>query len=450
MRRALLSILLCLCVFVEAQAQSLREQKAVETMIVDAVANINAGRPDYALKLLDRLYEVDPSNDAVSYYRGVCNYTLKKVEAAYENFSRAVELDPGNNWYKEALASTCAVLGKNSQMVQIYEELLEKEPQIYANAYNLTILGDKALAERKDSLAMSRYEQALSMQPDYPLAVLGQSEVYRLGQNFLDFFGAMNSFVRNPGVNSPAKIQYLENLFKYVDGPFYSVWHSQLDSLVDGSVKTAPTDSAALRFAGRWYYGTGRTDLGKQYLRSWVKEYPKSVDARMVQMELALYEKDFPAALNECDTLLSLTREDLEKRLLVLSIKGDCHHELGDEKAAFKAYEKALRLDPYYLPVLNNYAYYLCLSGNKLSKAEKMSRITVEKDPENDTYLDTYGWILHLLGRDADAKPYFKKAMIFGGKESDVILGHYATVLEALGETETAKYYRSLEAAKKK
>ena len=79
-----------------------------------------------------------------------------------------------------------------------------------------------------------------------------------------------------------------------------------------------------------------------------------------------------------------------------------------------------------------------------------MSLKTVEKEPDNATYLDTYGWILHLQKKDEQAKPYFKHAMIYGGKESDVILEHYAAVLEALGDKETAKYYRSLAENKKK
>jgi Tfp pilus assembly protein PilF len=77
-----------------------------------------------------------------------------------------------------------------------------------------------------------------------------------------------------------------------------------------------------------------------------------------------------------------------------------------------------------------------------------MSRKTIEKEPDNVTYLDTYGWILHLLGKDKEAKSYFKHAMLYGGKESANILRHYATVLEALGETDLAKVYKTQAANK--
>ena len=70
-----------------------------------------------------------------------------------------------------------------------------------------------------------------------------------------------------------------------------------------------------------------------------------------------------------------------------------------------------------------------------------MSRITVEKEPDNATYLDTFGWILYLQGRSEEAKPYFKHAMLYGGKESAVTMDHYAEVLFDLKEYSLAFVY---------
>ena len=97
---------------------------------------------------------------------------------------------------------------------------------------------------------------------------------------------------------------------------------------------------------------------------------------------------------------------------------------------------------------LNNYAYFLSLEKRNLSKAEKMSRKTVEGEPDNVSYLDTYGYILYLLKRPAEAKTWFKRAIIYGGKEDEAVLRHYSMVLEALGEKELALYYKSLYEAK--
>ena len=128
---------------------------------------------------------------------------------------------------------------------------------------------------------------------------------------------------------------------------------------------------------------------------------------------------------------------------------GDAFQQKGRYREAYKTYEKVLKIDSGYCPVLNNYAYFLSLEGRKLHKAEKMSRITIAAEPDNPTYLDTYGWILHLLGRDSEAKVHLKRAVVYGGTDSPVVLSHYAEVLRSLGEKDLAKYYESLAERKK-
>jgi Tfp pilus assembly protein PilF len=151
--------------------------------------------------------------------------------------------------------------------------------------------------------------------------------------------------------------------------------------------------------------------------------------------------KDYDAVINNSRYVIARSKDNPELVKAAWSQIGDMYHIKGDTKEAYKAYDKALKIDPGYAPVLNNYAYYLSEEGKKLKKALAMSKKTVEAEPDNATYLDTYGWILHLLGRDAEAKPVFKHAMLYGGKDSAVQLDHYAEVLYALGEYDLAKVY---------
>ena len=154
--------------------------------------------------------------------------------------------------------------------------------------------------------------------------------------------------------------------------------------------------------------------------------------------------EDYDAIIGNCRYLIKNYPKDNKVLLASWSQLGDAYHSKGNSKDAYKAYNKALKIDPSYAPVLNNYAYYLSEEGKKLKKAYTMSKKTIEAEPDNATYLDTFGWILHLQGKDLEAKPFFKHAMLYGGKESAVILRHYATVLEALGENDSAKVYINL------
>lgn len=169
-----------------------------------------------------------------------------------------------------------------------------------------------------------------------------------------------------------------------------------------------------------------------------------------LETELAVYynKGDMGAMARTAQRMIQAAPGDAEVALRSYSTIGDALHSMGDSKNAFKCYKKALKIDPEYTSVLNNYAYYLSEQKRQLGKAYKMSKITIEKEPDNATYLDTFAWILHLQGKDVEAKPFFKHAMLYGGKESATVLSHFATVLRALGENDLATYYEGLAAKK--
>jgi tetratricopeptide (TPR) repeat protein len=153
--------------------------------------------------------------------------------------------------------------------------------------------------------------------------------------------------------------------------------------------------------------------------------------------------KDFDSVLEACQTILSAAPADSAMTLRTWSTIGDVYSSRNEMKKAYSAYENALKINPGYVYVLNNYAYFLSMEGkkSKLNKAYKMSQKTIEAEPDNATYLDTFGWILFLQGKPEEAKKHFKRAMLYGGKDSVVIMDHYAEVLYALGEHDLAFVY---------
>ncbi len=105
-----------------------------------------------------------------------------------------------------------------------------------------------------------------------------------------------------------------------------------------------------------------------------------------------------------------LEREPTDVRFLLfkLEIMERTH---ARPKELYALYDRILELDPYNLMILNNYAYHLATHGGDLTKAEKMSAITIREQPSNPTFLDTYGWILHLQGQNQLALFYLNKAL---------------------------------------
>ena len=353
--------------------------------------------------------------------------------------------------------------------------VLEEFNEDFPSPQVLSMMGDAKAADDSDSLAMAYYDQALALDSGYAPALIGKSEVYRMNRSFDGFFNTLEEFVSSPSIPVQAKSQYLSNLTQFIDPRFYQNFQPRLDSLYDNGVKAHPADSSMLLTAGTYFFRSDRRDRGVELFKTNSDLYPDDFNARAMYIQSLSYSEDWntllkasdeayaafpeePAFLNmrvmayynlgdfqsvisESKRMAEAFKDNPEVVVSALSMIGDTYHQLDNGKEAFAAYEKALKIDPEYAPVLNNYAYYLCLTGKKLKKAAAMSKVTVEQEPDNATYLDTYGWILHLLKKSQEAKSYFKHAMLYGGKDSATILDHYAEVLYSLGEYDLAKVY---------
>lgn len=361
-------------------------------------------------------------------------------------------------------------------------DALEKFNAEYSSPMILSMAGDYYLADYSDSLARARYSEALELDSSYMPATIGMSEVYRRGRNYPEYFRIMQGFFSSADVPAAAKGQYMRNMVRSIDPKIQQIHRAGFDSLAMTAVRLHPQDSTILSETGTYFYTTGRQEAAGLWFITAAELYPesKSLTTTAIQYlglqqnwsslkevsvaafnrfhEMAFLEyanianfnlKDYDAIIGNCRYILVNYPKDKDLCLSAWSSIGDAYHEKGNAKEAYKAYDKALKINPDYAPVLNNYAYYLSLENKKLRKAYNMSKKTVEAEPDNATYLDTFGWILHLQGKDLEAKPFFKHAMLYGGKDSAVILEHYATVLEALGEEDMAKIYRNQAKAKK-
>ena len=470
------------------------------------------GRQESAIADLEKAVKLDPDNywyrDRLAIlYRAEGN--AEKVMETYEEmlarhpkktevYFDLLYLYINSKQYDKALTALDSIegdLGPGEKIVttryEIYRRKGENDKAIaaledfnsrYASAEVSTVIGDHYLGEYQDSVALAAYEEALSLDGAYVPAILGKSEVFRIRRDYPAFFDSLKEFLSGEETSGEAKGRYLQDLSRYVEPSVIRSHRTEFDALYELGLEKHPEDSTMLSSAGVYYASTGRNDRGKQLLRRSADLYPDSKTQNVNYLQLLYIGQEWEALRGRTDTLMRrFPSEDIfyelnntaryslkdyegiikngEERIRrhpadtsvtipAYTMIGDMYHSLGDEKKSFKAYEKVLKLNPDYVPVLNNYAYYLSMAGKRLGKAYSMSRKTITAEPDNPTYLDTFGWILHLQGKDLEAKAMFKHAMLYGGKESAVILDHYAEVLYALKEYDLAKVYWNLAISK--
>jgi len=408
-RAAIISILCALCVCGKSQNGS---------GLIDAVQLFCDGNYAAAKTALEILHNRDTTDDAVNYYLGQCEFYSGLTASAEEHLKAAARRDGTNEWYLSTLASLYTSTGRNKEAAEICERLVKMQPRAYRNPYTLTLIGDSRYSAGQDTLALDAYQQALDLDPEYAPAEIGKAEVMRIRRNFPAYFLSLGRFVDNPGVSGTVKSNYLKALLESIDSRFWWVWGEQMGKL------------------------TGRC----------LELHPDDIQSHVNQLNILFIKKDTLAWMAGCEKLIpvALEQNDTTNYLLAMSVIGDTKYGMGDRKGAFETYEKALERCPDSPSILNNYAYFLSEEGRQLRKALKLSRRSIELEPDNATYLDTYGWLLYLLKKPKEAKPHFKRAMIYGGKENAVILEHYSLVLKALGEKDLADYYKNLSVQRKK
>ena len=345
----------------------------------------------------------------------------------------------------------------------------------YPSPQVLSMLGDYEMSLYRDSSALAFYDEALSLDGDCAQALLGKAETYRMTARFSEYFPAITEFMSRETVSPRGKAEYLKALTSRLDGKFFRVYGKELDTMYDAALSTHRRDSSVNVAVGLYYLATERTAMADSCFRRNALNFPDDFDTRGNYCSFLFFCKrwedlkeeaercieQFPDRLDfydyksgACywlrdweglqatyDSVIAHKAATDEDRVSAYTGKGDAYHAAGEDGKAFKCYEKALAIDPDYLPALNNYAYFLSVEGRKLRKALAMSARTVAAEPDNPTYLDTYGWILHLQGRDSEAKSHFKHAMLYGAKESVVSMDHYAEVLYSLGEYDLAFMY---------
>ena len=431
-----------------------------------------------------------------SIYQGLLRDFPKKSDIYYN----LMELYMSEGRLEEALSTLSqieTVFGKNEMTVMTrFEimnrqnhpreayEMLENYNKEYSSPQVLSLLGDYQMSMYNDSTAVSLYDEALDIAPGYAPALLGKAEAYRITRKYDQYFRTMEKFVTDRDISSKGKADYLKEVIRRSDPNFLKAFRPQMDSLVASGVATHPKDSSMMTLSGLYYYGTERVDKACEEFRKNMLNWPENISATASYIEVLAYAnrweelvseaekasekfpeekafleysvlagynlKDYSLVLSLCQRIIDRYPSDSAAVLSSYSTMGDAYHLQGDNAKAYKAYDRALKVNPEHCPVLNNYAYWLSMEGKKLKKAYTMSRKTVEKEPDNPTYLDTFGWILYLQGKPLEAKPFFKHAMLYGGKDSAVILDHYAEVLYALGEYDMAFIYWDQALAKDK
>lgn len=463
------------------------------------------GNDSIALKMLKHIVEKNPDNETysqalVQYYYNKCDWQaaiavyerlVKTAKSKEEIYMALHSLYFENGDYEKALSTldeiakfignTTEIMvqkmklylqtGRNNELIALSKQLIEENPgeqrYIYLLAETYSLIGDY-------EMAVNTYQQILDEDPDDATAMLSLVEIYAQNEDIEKYEAMIDRLLKNEKFDSEERLKYVSRHLVYLE---------YTDS---ARAKEFMQEIIALPFCQ-----LGHHEIYLEYLQykeateeeimpvieKIVELDPENINAIIMQLAYAIERADIDAVLKYSDeALLYLPHildlyyykglsyyllDDKEKSLEVFkqgvaagneesdpsnistlySFIGNIYNDLEMKEECYAAYDSALVYDPFNMEVLNNYAYFLSLDEEELEKALEMSKKTIEREPEIDTYLDTYAWILFKMERYEEAKAYAEKLITVNTELSHVVLHHIGDIYAKCGDIEKALIY---------
>ncbi|GEM_PF-1021044 len=439
---------------------------------------LNIGKVKEAEELLNELIENFPKKEEG--YLTLLDIYLNstKLDEAF-SLAEKMEQNLGPNRYSYLTKfNIYMVRSQIDKAIDLLKQAEEREP---TPIYQIRI-ADAYARIAKDSLSEIYYDKALAQGEDYPAAIIGKMEICRTNNRLDEFFIYFKKYL---SLEEPpdSKLQYIKHILN--SPKFFQEYSKEMGQTLKEFSDLNPKDTAIALTAAQFNAQIAQKEVADSILLRCISFYPDNDTINFNYLSFLYSFQEWERLLNFCQDLerkishnskikydiyelksiadINLNRHDdaIETLLTVEKIAkkehqndrllniygnlGDLYHIKNKLKECYKYYNKALKLDPEYPPVLNNYAWYLATESKKkdLDKAQQMSKIAITKESSNSIYLDTYAWILYLKGEYQEAKKYFQQAIAYGTDLEASILSRYAKCLYSLKEYDlSAEYYK--------
>jgi tetratricopeptide (TPR) repeat protein len=430
---------------------------------------------DSAAVVYDRLAHRYPENDEYLYNKGMFLSKADKTEAALAVFD---ELEQKVGLVEELAFQKQRLFLKLDKIEEATGEIHKLINQYPDEIRYYLILGDIYNSNDRKEEATAVYNMVLEKDPANPRALIALSAYAKKAGNYNQYWAYLTRAFANPDYNIDEKVAFV---FPYLqmqvvdstklreglqlaqlvieahpeEAKAYALQAdmfsqaSMLDSALVDYNKAVSLDSSrfSVWYQLMWIYSQQEDPSNLLKVSTIVAEkFPKEFMGYYFKGVANFLLQNYPASIEALNSSLQMANSsDKNTRADVYSLLGDAYHATGRHLESDSSYDKALALKPDDALVLNNYSYYLSLRGEQLSKAESMSRHSLELEPGSLNFIDTYAWVLFRMGKYDLAKQWMEKAMQSDeARQNPNMLEHYGDILFNLHEVDKAMEYWQL------
>lgn len=457
-----------------------------------------------ALEYSEKAIKIDPDNYWYRVLYAHSLQRNGNLNGAIKQYQILIEKDGGNpdlyfdlggmQLYAEKYKDAIETFNTLENIVGITEELSVQKEKIYIKLGDVDkaaeeikklitafpdelryqgMLADLYVANNMEEKALEIYQNILKIDPNNPYANLSLHDYYKKLNKDEEAFESLKKAFASEALDIDTKMKIL--LSYYAATETSNDLKSDAFELNKILINTHPKDAKSYTIYADFLYRDKKLAAAqKNYLKAIERDSSKfAIWSQLMFIESELQDND--ALLRDSKAALELfpnqpifyffygavniQKKNYSEAVEYLNIGkdyvidnpvllaqfyanlGDSYNNLKQYEKSDNAYEEALKIDPKNIYVLNNYSYYLSLRGEKLDRAEELSALCNELEPDQFNYQDTYAWILYKQGKYVQAKEWLEKALENGGSKSTVIMEHLGDVYAKLNNITKALEY---------
>lgn len=370
--------------------EKITEDLQYDETVLERMIEIYDGYKDYANEAatMEKLLSINPANTNLKYVIASTYLKIPDYDNALRIYNDILTHDPKNREVQTEVIKIYFHQNRTDIAFEKFGKLIDKDTVDFTSKMGIALAFYDAA--REDSSSLTTAKSILeNLKVRYPREWMPEF--------YLALIDAQTNNTSPEDVFKKVLSEADTSAEAHVQVGFYYFEKNKIDEALKTFKHGAdqfPDDFRLNFFAGSSYYRLGKQQEALPYLE---KAY-----------------RILPSDLNTISTL------------------GIIYDDLMMDKECDDLYEQALKIYPDNILLLNNYAYHLSERGVRLKEALEMSKKTIDKEPQNSSYLDTYGWIFYKMQDYKNALYYIDKAARIGPNAT--LYEHLGDVYEGMGD----------------
>ncbi|WP_412466436.1 tetratricopeptide repeat protein [Pedobacter sp. KLB.chiD] len=415
------------------------------------------------IRVFNQLIHLDPDNDAYYFDKANAQFLANQLDAAKKTYEE-IEFKFGDS---RDLANARKRLQSNGNATE--SDIVKLLEGNQADVKNYLYAAGLLLQKGNDPEALKVLIKAQQLEPDNFEVNLALADIYHRQKNDEAAFLSLKLAFQSNEMPLTEKVKIIAALFPRLNQPVVAKNVTELSKLV---AEKNPAEAKALALYGDVLYQQNNLKealvqyqaalkLNEQVYVVWeqviniqtllghydeaikvgdeaLSIYPNQASLYYYMAYAQFKTGKYEAAQNNLKTSAQLDVENKSLQAQIYALQGDVYINQNNFGQAKTAFDKAIAIEPDNYLIMNNYAYYLALRNDDLTKAAEYAEKAAHAMPNNPSIVDTYAFILFKQQKYDLAKTWIEKALQNNSSKNGVYLERYGDILFLKGEKDAA------------